>query len=166
MAVREAVRKVEGVASVQIQVRGGGWVMEEGKVQAVELVGFEGKVPRSFPGIEGQPEGLYVPASLAARWGLVPGGTVEVVSPRPTLTPFGPQPRIRSLQLAGTYQSGKTQEDRERVALPRGVAETLLGGHDRRLDVEAGGPRRGARRGEAAGRRCCRRGAWSAPGRT
>lgn len=136
--IREAVRKVEGVTSVQIQVRGGGWVMEEGKVQAVELVGFEERVPRSFPGIEGRPEGVYVPASLAGRWGLVPGGTIQVVSPRPTLTPFGPQPRIRSLTLAGTYQSGKTQEDRERVALPRAVAETLLGGHDRRLDVEAG----------------------------
>jgi lipoprotein-releasing system permease protein len=138
VAVRESVRKVEGVASVQVQVRGGGWVMEEGKVQAVELVGFEGKVPRSFPGIEGRPEGLYVPAGLAGRWGLAPGKTIEVVSPRPTLSPFGPQPRIRSLQLSGTYQSGKTQEDRERIALPRDVAETLLGGHDRRLDVEAG----------------------------
>lgn len=138
VAVREAVRKVDGVASVQVQVRGGGWVMEEGKVQAVELVGFEGKVPSSFPGIEGRSEGLYVPASLTARWGLVPGGAVEVVSPRPTLSPFGPQPRIRSLTLSGTYQSGKTQEDRERIALPRAVAETLLGGHDRRLDVEAG----------------------------
>ncbi|HKH48126.1 MAG TPA: FtsX-like permease family protein [Thermoanaerobaculia bacterium] len=138
VAVREAVRKAEGVASVQIQVRGGGWVMEQGKVQAVELVGFEGRVPRSFPGAEGSAEGLYVPASLAARWGLVRGKNLEVVSPRPTLSPFGPQPRIRSLQLTGTYQSGKTQEDRERIALPRGVAETLLGNHDRRLDVEAG----------------------------
>jgi ABC-type lipoprotein release transport system permease subunit len=56
--VREAVRKVEGVASAQVQVRGGGWVMEEGKVQAVELVGFEGTVPRSFTGAEGRSEGL------------------------------------------------------------------------------------------------------------
>src|SRR5215213_6594371 len=135
VAVREAVRKVEGVAAVQVQVRGGGWVMEQGKVQAVELVGFEGTVPRSFPGAEGGAEGMYVPASLAARWGLVRGKTLEVVSPRPTLTPFGPQPRIRSLQLTGTYQSGKTQEDRERIALPRGIAETLLGNHDRRLGV-------------------------------
>jgi lipoprotein-releasing system permease protein len=138
IGVREAVRKVEGVAAVQIQVRGGGWAMEGGKVQAVELVGFEGTVPRSFPGAAGKPEGLYVPVTLAARWGLVPGKNVEVVSPRPTLSPFGPQPRIRSLKLAGTYESGKTQEDRERIALPRDVAETLLGGHDRRLDVEAG----------------------------
>src|SRR6185436_1420551 len=137
--IREAVRKIEGVRSVQVQVRGGGWVVEEGKVQAVELVGFEGTVPRSFPGAEGRPEGLYVPAALAARWGLVPGKSLNLVSPRPTLSPFGPQPRIRTLKLAGTFHTGKTQEDRERVALPRGIAETLLGGDDRRLDVETGG---------------------------
>lgn len=138
VGIREAVLKVEGVASAQVQVRGGGWVMEEGKVQAVELIGVEGVVPQSFPGAEGRPAGVYVPAGLAARWGLVPGNSVEIVSPRPTLSPFGPQPRIRSLPLAGTYQSGKTQENRERIALPRDVAESLLGGHDRRIDVEAG----------------------------
>ena len=166
VAVREAVRKVEGVAAVQIQVRGGGWVMEEGKVQAVELVGFEGTVPRSFPGIDGRAEGLYVPAGLAARWGLVPGQALAVVSPRPTLSPFGPQPRIRSLQLTGTYETGKTQEDRERIALPRDARRDAprqprppAGGRGRR-------PRRRARRGGAARRRCCRRGAWCAPGRT
>lgn len=136
-AAREAVRKVPGVLAAQVQVRGGGWVVEAGKVQAVDLVGFEGQVPKSFPGAAGKGEGLYVPATLAARWGLVPGRTVDVVSPRPTLTPFGPQPRVRSVPLAGTYQSGRTQEERERVALPRAVAETLLGGTDRRLEVVA-----------------------------
>jgi lipoprotein-releasing system permease protein len=136
-AAREAVRKVPGVLAAQVQVRGGGWVVEAGKVQAVDLVGFEGQVPKSFPGAAGQREGLYVPATLAARWGLVPGRTVDIVSPRPTLTPFGPQPRVRSVALAGTYQSGRTQEERERVALPRAVAETLLGGSDRRLEVVA-----------------------------
>jgi len=137
VAAREAVRKVPGVQAAQVQVRGGGWVVEAGKVQAVELVGFEGQVPKSFPGAAGKGEGLYVPATLAARWGLVPGRSMDVVSPRPTLTPLGPQPRVRSLPLAGTYESGRTQEERERVALPRAVAETLLGGADRRLEVVA-----------------------------
>ena len=137
-AARAAVRKVPGVVSAQLQVRGGGWLVAESRtVQAVELVGFEGEVPSSFPGAAGKGEGLYVPTSLAARWALSPGETVEVVSPRPTLTPFGAQPRIRSLLLAGTYESGKTQEERERVALPRSVAETLLGGSDRRIEVAA-----------------------------
>lgn len=136
-AARDAVRKVRGVVSAQLQVRGGGWLVAGGKVQAVELIGFESEVPRSFPGAEGRAPGLYVPSSLAARWALEPGKTVEVVSPRPTLTPFGPQPRIRSVPLAGTYQSGRTQEERERVALPRQVAETLLGGSDRRIEAAA-----------------------------
>jgi lipoprotein-releasing system permease protein len=137
VAAREAVRGVPGVLAAQVQVRGGGWVVEAGKVQAVDLVGFEGQVPQSFPGAAGKGEGLYVPAALASRWGLTPGRSVDVVSPRPTLTPFGPQPRVRSVPLAGTYQSGRTQEERERVALPRAVAETLLGGADRRLEVVA-----------------------------
>ena len=136
-AARDAVRKVAGVASVEIQVRGGGWLVEQGKVQPVDLVGFDGRVPRSFPGAAGQPEGLYVTSTLASRWSLKPGSTVEVVSPRPTLTPFGPQPRVRSVALAGTYEGGRTQEEKERVALPRSIAESLLGTAERRLDVEA-----------------------------
>lgn len=138
-AARRAVLEVGGVASAQVLVRGGGWVVEGGKVQPVELVGFEGRVPPSFPGTAGEPEGLYLPAGLAARWGLVPGAVVEIVSPRPTLTPLGPQPRVRSLPLAGTFESGRTQEERERVALPRRIAETLLGPADRRLEVTARG---------------------------
>jgi lipoprotein-releasing system permease protein len=136
-AAREAVLRVPGVRAAQVQVRGGGWVVDAGKVQAVDLVGFEGQVPQSFPGAAGKSEGLYVPATLAARWGIAPGKTVEIVSPRPTLTPFGPQPRVRSVPLVGTYESGRTQEERERVALPRAVAETLLGGASRRLEVVA-----------------------------
>ncbi len=135
VAARTAVEKVPGVTSAQVQVHGGGWVVEEGKVQAVDLVGFEGTVPQSFPGAAGRPEGLYVTESLATRWGLAPGQPLTIVSPRPTLTPFGPQPRIRSIPVAGTYESGKTQEERDRVALPRKVAETLLGGNERRLEV-------------------------------
>jgi lipoprotein-releasing system permease protein len=137
-AARAAAARVPGVISVQIQVRGGGWLVDRGKVQAVELVGFDGRVPRTFPGAEGRPEGLYVPGTLAARWGLAPGAVLDVVSPRPTLTPLGPQPRLRSLPVAGTYASPRTQEEREPVALPRAVAESLLGTADRRLDVEAG----------------------------
>ncbi|HEV8578966.1 MAG TPA: FtsX-like permease family protein [Thermoanaerobaculia bacterium] len=138
-AARDVVRGVAGVESVQIEVRGGGWVVDQGKVQPVELVGFDGAVPRSFPGAVGKPAGLYVPSTLAARWGVESGQTLDVVSPRPTLTPFGPQPRVRSVALAGTYEGGRTQEERVRVALPRPLAESLLGTADRRLDVEAGG---------------------------
>jgi lipoprotein-releasing system permease protein len=136
-AARAAVRATAGVTGAQLQVRGSGWLVDQGKVHAVQLVGFEGRVPRSFPGAAGGRPGLYVPALIAARWGLGPGRAVSVVSPRPTLTPLGPQPRLRTLRLAGTFQSGRTQEERERVALPRAVAETLLGGAERQIEVAA-----------------------------
>ena len=139
MAAREAVLAVPGVTAAQVQVRGGGWLVEAGKVQPVDMVGFEGEVPASFPGAAGGREGLWVSKALAMRWGLEPGEALEVVSPRPTLTPFGPQPRVRSLRLAGTYEGGRTEVEKERIALPRAIAETLLGGADRRLDVVAGG---------------------------
>jgi lipoprotein-releasing system permease protein len=138
-AAQAAALRVAGVVSAQIQVRGGGWVVDRGKVQAVELVGFDGRVPRTFPGAEGRLEGLYIPTTLAARWGLKAGDVLEVVSPRPTLTPLGPQPRLRSVPLAGLYTGARTQEEKEPVALPRPLAESLLGTADRRLDVEAAG---------------------------
>jgi lipoprotein-releasing system permease protein len=135
-ATRDRVRRVAGVTGAAVQVRGSGWLVAAGKVVPVELVGFEGRLPLSFPGAAGRPEGLYLPASIAARWGVAPGrSSIEVVSPRPTLTPLGPQPRSRSLPLAGTYESGRTLHDRERVALPLAAAETLLGTGQLELEV-------------------------------
>lgn len=135
--VREAVAGVDGIVSVQVVAHGSGWLLAEGKVQAVALVGFEGTVPPSFPDAAGGPPGLYIPSALAARWGVKPGDPIAVASPRPTLTPLGPQPRVRSVPLAGTHRSGRTQEERERAALPLDVAVTLLGSGDRRIEAAA-----------------------------
>lgn len=135
-AAARLARTVAGVRSAQIVAHGRGWAIFGGDAQAVELVGFAGRVPRSFPGAAGRPEGLYVGDSLAVRWGLRPGDVVEIASTRPTLTPLGPQPRLRSLRLAGTYSTGRTEQDR-RVALPWSVAEALLGPGERRLELAA-----------------------------
>ena len=139
-AARAAVAGVVGVRSARLEVRGSGWIVDGGKVQPVELVGFEGPVPAFFPGAAGKAPGLYLPEGLATRWGIRPGETLDVVSPKPTLAPFGgPVPRVRSLPLAGTYTSGKTQDERERIGLPREVAESLLGRTNRKIEVTAGG---------------------------
>ncbi len=82
---RDAALEVPGVVSAQVQVRGGGWIVDGDGVQPVELIGFEGRVPASFPGAAGRPEGFYIPTAVATRWGMTAGKTVEVVSPRPTL---------------------------------------------------------------------------------
>jgi lipoprotein-releasing system permease protein len=137
-ALHERLLTLPGVVQVQEAVHGRGWLESGGLVQAVEIVGYSGLVPRFFPGAEGGKPGLYVSGALASRWAVRPGSVMHVVSPRPTLTPFGPQPRIRSLPLAGTFESGRT-EDVERIALPIGVARPLAGNPSTFLDVTARG---------------------------
>ena len=137
-ALQERLLRQPGVIAVQEAVRGRGWLTSGGLVQPVEIVGYSGLVPRFFPGAEGGAPGLYVSDTLAARWGVRRGDAMEVVSPRPTLTPLGPAPRIRSLPLAGTFKSGRT-EDVERVALPVGVARPLAGNPATYLEVTAPG---------------------------
>lgn len=133
-----AVRGVPGVEAVRPVVRGEGWVVHSGRVVPAQVVGFTGEVPPAFTGVEGEGSGLYLSRTLARSWGLATGEVVEVVSPRPTLTPMGPQPRIRSVPLAGVHEAGRVVE-RERAAVPLAVAESLFGGGRRLLLVRAGG---------------------------
>lgn len=137
-AAAGALRGVEGVRDVRPVVRGEGWVVHSGRVVPAQLVGFTGDVPPAFPEVEGSGPGLYLSRTLARSWALDPGQVVEVVSPRPTLTPLGPQPRIRSVPLAGVYDGGRMAE-RERAAVPLAVAESLFGAGHRHLLVSTGG---------------------------
>lgn len=139
-ALADRVARMDGVASVQKLVRGQGWLLSGDRVEPapVALVGFEKVVPDSFPGAAGQPPGLYLSSTLVESWGLVVGDKVKLVTPRPTLTPMGPQPRMRSLPLAGVF-TGSLTEQRERVALPLAVAESLLGSDRALLDLTATG---------------------------
>ena len=62
----------------------------------------------------------------AARLGIAPATIVTIASPRPALTPFGPQPRTVNLRVAGLFRSGKS-EQQARAALPIDRAELLFG---------------------------------------
>lgn len=163
-----AVRALPGVREVQQVVRGRGWLLGGGRVAAAELVGFDGPLPPAFPGASAQSAqsapsarsapsapsahapggvaageerpGLWISRRLASAWFLEVGDPVDVVSPRPTLTPLGPRPRVRTLPVAGVYDAGKVAEQ-ERSALPLDVAESLFGPGRRRLLIDAGGSR-------------------------
>lgn len=137
-AVVAAVRGVDGVRSAQRVIRGQGWLVVDDAPQPLRMVGFEGELPPSFPQASARDAGLYVSDGLARRWALEPGRRLQMVSPRPTLGPLGPQPRIRTLELAGTFESHVTDE-LERAALPLAVAESLLGRRGRRIEIDAGG---------------------------
>ena len=126
-SVQKLAADTAGVDSAAVVLEGLGWLAASGSVQPLSLLGFEGELPPTFPQASRRDEGLYLPAELASSWALEPGDVVEIASAQPTLTPLGPQPRVRRLALHGVYRAGKTEHE-YRAALPLGVAESLLVG--------------------------------------
>lgn len=122
----DRIRGDSEVTAVQQALTGKGWIVVSGRAMPVEVTGFEGEVPAQFPGAFGRPPGLYLGDREAARLGIAPATIVTIASPRPTLTPFGPQPRAVNLRLAGLFHSGKS-EQQARAAVPIDRAELLFG---------------------------------------
>ncbi len=136
-ALRDRLQGLPEIDSVQLLIRGRGWLLAGGRARPAELVGYAGDLPALFPGASGREPGVYLGDRVATAWGLGPGDVLEVLSTRPTLTPWGPQPRVRRLTLTGTFSTGRT-EQQERLALPLEEAEALLGEGDRRLLLTIG----------------------------
>lgn len=146
--VGAAVGNEPDVVFEQQIVEGRGWIVSADRIRAVQITGYEKRLPSSFPrsadadsvdagarsaGEESQ--GLYVGDTLMTVWGLEPGQVVDVASNLPTLTPFGPQPRLHRLAVAGSFKAARTDEE-ERIAVPMRAAETLFDRPTRRLEVE------------------------------
>ncbi|MCH9647858.1 MAG: FtsX-like permease family protein [Deltaproteobacteria bacterium] len=131
-----AVEGVDGISQAQRVLKGQGWVVYEGVPEAIQLVGFEGSLPPSFPGEGTRGAGLYVPRSLADRWLAEVGSKVQVVSPRPSLSPLGPRPRVRTVLLEGVFESSPV-ETFQRAALPLDMAEALLGREGRVIQASS-----------------------------
>jgi len=129
---------IEEIESVSRRLRGIGWLLVSGSVRPVEIIGYEGPLPHIFHSPRGREPGLYVETHLARLYGLERGGLVELASARPALSPIGPVPRVRRLELAGTYEGG-VLERRASVALPLEAATGLLGRGSLHLVISAGG---------------------------
>ena len=136
------IAALPGVLEARPFLRGRGWLLIGKGAVAVDVVGFEGALPAFFPQSEeakaaSLTSGVFVGDALAARFDLRPGRLVEVVSPRPTLTPLGPQPRLHSVRVAGTFITGHTEAQENRVALPLALAQKLFGDRQRRIEVRS-----------------------------
>ncbi len=126
-----------GLRDARQLVRGKGWILSGGRVQGVSLVGYEEDLPEFFPGSIDRDPGLYVGDDLAASWLLGNEDLLQIASPLPALSPSGrPMPRIRTLPVAGTFVTGRT-EQQARIALPIAAAKQLLGSRYPRLVVSA-----------------------------
>ena len=134
-----AILALDGVHGVRTLVHGRGWLIAGAAIRPVEIVGHDGPPPAShFPGVWGRGRGVYLGDSLALAWGFTAGEVVEIASSRPTLSPVGPQPRLRRLEVAGTFEVGRTEQS-DRIAIPLDEADRLFGRRSRDLDVSAGG---------------------------
>ncbi|MEM7354157.1 MAG: FtsX-like permease family protein [Acidobacteriota bacterium] len=149
-ALVRTLEGVSGVVSAQHVLRGRGWLLVAGDAISVRALGYAGDLPRSFQLLEDAPRfepeaatevapkgSLYVGDLLATTFGVGVGDRLDIVSPKPTLTPFGPQPRIHQLRVAGIFRVGRTEDDEHRVALPLPVAQRLFGAHGSRIEVQA-----------------------------
>ena len=133
------------VATVQRLIYGRGWLRVGEAIEPVEIIGAEGELPEwlvtSTPGraVSGREvgDGLWISSSRAARWGVVAGDVLEIVSPRMTLSPRGPVPRSRRLPVAGEHDPGHADERHaQRVVMPYALAVNLIDDSDRRLGLE------------------------------
>jgi lipoprotein-releasing system permease protein len=136
------IEALPGAVEARPLLRGRGWLLIGKGAVAVDVVGYDGDLPGFFPQSAEQRSasagaGVYVGDGLSVRYDLEAGRLIEIVSPRPTLSPLGPQPRIHSARIAGTFTTGHTESGDNRVALPLPLAEKLFGSRQRRIEVRA-----------------------------
>jgi lipoprotein-releasing system permease protein len=145
-AIAAAVAADPDVAAVQRLLYGRGWLRRGDAIEPVEIVGVEGTLPLWLVtagggrNLDDPVDGLWISSVHAARWGVTVGDVLELVSPRVTLSPRGPIPRSRRIPVAGVHDPGQADERHaQRVVLPYTLAESLIAGSDRRLDLEPTG---------------------------
>ena len=132
-----AIEAMPEVRSVRRRVRGAGWVLIDGSVRPVEILGYEGEPPVEWAGEGARSPGVYVSRRLSRLYGLEVGELVEFASARSTLSPIGPVPRVRRAILDGVFDGG-AMERGETVALPLDLAVGLLGTGSMHLVVSTG----------------------------
>ncbi|MGB9464338.1 MAG: ABC transporter permease, partial [Candidatus Acidiferrum sp.] len=75
-------------------------------------------------------DGLMVGKQLADEWKMAPGDYVTLMSPQGRLTPFGLIPRTRRYRVAGVFESGFFDYDRNWCFLTMPAAQALSGTGD------------------------------------
>lgn len=134
-SIVDRVTAAQGVLTAQELLYARGWLVDRRGVVAVEVVGYEKAPPAWIPVEAAAAPGLIVPLQVAQRMGLTVGGSARVASPRSSLTPVGPRPRVRTLPVAAIYDAERAGYEDLPVLLPLEQAAALFAGGDRRLDL-------------------------------
>ena len=134
-SIVDRVTATQGVLTAQELLYARGWLVDRRGVVAVEVVGYEKAPPAWIPVEAAAVPGLIVPLQVAQRMGLTVGASARVASPRSSLTPVGPRPRVRTLPVAAIYDAERAGYEDLPVLLPLEQAAALFAGGDRRLDL-------------------------------
>ena len=134
-SIVDRVTATQGVLTAQELLYARGWLVDRRGVVAVEVVGYEKAPPAWIPVEAAAAPGLIVPLQVAQRMGLTVGASARVASPRSSLTPVGPRPRVRTLPVAAIYDAERAGYEDLPVLLPLEQAAALFAGGDRRLDL-------------------------------
>ncbi len=122
--VRHVIPVVEGQVMVSSPAQGlGGLVRgatEEG-IKAIPLVA-KNVIAGSLDGFDDK-KGIAIGSRLATALGVAQGGSVTLISPRGTTTPFGTAPRSRSYRILAVFEMGMSEYDKSMVFMPLAEAK-------------------------------------------
>ena len=71
-------------------------------------------------------EGVVIGSRLAQALGVRPGGRLSLVTPRGNATAIGTIPRIKSYEIAGTFDVGMFEYDSSFIFMPLSLAQTYF----------------------------------------
>ncbi len=134
-AIRERIRKVDGVVRVAPIVEG--QVMASGRGGAASGALVRGLRPSdmaaqtvisghllagSLDGF-GSPDSVIIGARLAQQLGLRLGDSITLLAPRGTATPFGTTPRVLSYPISALFEIGMSEYDSTFIFMPLAAAQ-------------------------------------------
>ena len=146
-AVAAALRKAQGVRSATPIVEGQVMAMVKGEARGALVRGIKpedlqardliaSKIVMGKLETFGGKDKAVVGHRLARRLGLIAGDRITLVAPQTSSGPFGSVPRMRSYEIAATFEVGMYEYDSTFVYLPLKAAQIFFRTGDRATAIE------------------------------
>jgi len=125
--IKMAIPLVEGQALASSQTGNGGVLVRgirEADIKAIPYIG--GNVRRGTLDGFDTGGGVAIGKRLADSLGLMPGDSINIISPKGASTPFGTAPRIKAYPIQAVFEIGMTEFDASFVFMPLTEAQAYF----------------------------------------
>jgi lipoprotein-releasing system permease protein len=133
----EAIKKLEGVKTVDATVERQGMILKSNTAAGVLVHGITSQdllqrkaVASNIKAgtLDGFDEGnnIVIGTKLAMKYGVMPGDTLTLVSPKGSNTAFGAVPRMRPFKVIALFEVGMYLFDSTSVFMPMPIAEKFF----------------------------------------